>query len=362
MPSPITQSSAPSNTVIAHQEPERQSLAPVVQRKEPTNEAEESHQDVEAEVLHEDGQESDIDSSCTLSFWGSDRCNARDTPCTSECTSDTSSSGDSDDDDDSDDDSSSEDDSSTEDDSSSEDDSSAEDDSSGDDNNSSEDNNSGEGDSSSEGDSSNAGNGSGDDEMDAMDLDEDMELGEADMDLSDGTSMPDAMKIEPREENPLVQAAGLGQAANASATTPSAAQLQQSYHEPSQAASQPQVLSGRRCPVHGTQTPRCLICDIEFWRVQCLISGHDIGRIPPPPLPIDPTPLHQPDASSIAHSQLPTSNAANSRIGFQGMPPNFPGGFGFGQQQGGGGGCGGGGGGNSGDWGNPHGAKRPRPE
>ncbi|PTB70464.1 hypothetical protein BBK36DRAFT_1137135 [Trichoderma citrinoviride] len=43
--------------------------------------------------------------------------------------------------------------------------------------------------------------------------------------------------------------------------------------------------------------------------------------------------------------------------GFQGMPPNFPGGFGFGQQGGGGGG-----GNNGGDWGNPHGAKRPRPE
>lgn len=47
--------------------------------------------------------------------------------------------------------------------------------------------------------------------------------------------------------------------------------------------------------------------------------------------------------------------------GFQGMPPNFPGGFGFGQQGGGGQG-GGGGGGNDGNWGNPHGAKRPRPE
>ncbi|PNY23575.1 Uncharacterized protein TCAP_06481 [Tolypocladium capitatum] len=40
--------------------------------------------------------------------------------------------------------------------------------------------------------------------------------------------------------------------------------------------------------------------------------------------------------------------------GFQGMNPNFnAGGFGFGQNQGGGG---------NGDWGNPHGAKRPRPE
>lgn len=36
------------------------------------------------------------------------------------------------------------------------------------------------------------------------------------------------------------------------------------------------------------------------------------------------------------------------------MNPGFPGGgFGFGQNQGGGG---------NGDWGNPHGAKRPRPE
>jgi len=34
------------------------------------------------------------------------------------------------------------------------------------------------------------------------------------------------------------------------------------------------------------------------------------------------------------------------------MNPNFNGGFGFNQNQGGGGG----------DWGNPHGAKRPRPE
>ncbi|KHN98673.1 RRM domain protein [Metarhizium album ARSEF 1941] len=41
--------------------------------------------------------------------------------------------------------------------------------------------------------------------------------------------------------------------------------------------------------------------------------------------------------------------------GFQGMGPNFGGGFGFGQNQAGGGGGGG-------DWGNPHGAKRPRPE
>lgn len=40
--------------------------------------------------------------------------------------------------------------------------------------------------------------------------------------------------------------------------------------------------------------------------------------------------------------------------GFQGMPGNFNGGFGFNQNQGGGG--------SSGDWGNPHGAKRPRPE
>ncbi|KJZ79354.1 hypothetical protein HIM_01505 [Hirsutella minnesotensis 3608] len=40
--------------------------------------------------------------------------------------------------------------------------------------------------------------------------------------------------------------------------------------------------------------------------------------------------------------------------GFQGMNPGFnAGGFGFGQNQGGGG---------NGDWGNPHGAKRPRPE
>ncbi|XP_044721694.1 RNA recognition motif domain-containing protein [Hirsutella rhossiliensis] len=40
--------------------------------------------------------------------------------------------------------------------------------------------------------------------------------------------------------------------------------------------------------------------------------------------------------------------------GFQGMNPGFTGGgFGFGQNQGGGG---------NGDWGNPHGAKRPRPE
>ncbi|PNP40206.1 hypothetical protein TGAMA5MH_07861 [Trichoderma gamsii] len=354
MPLPITQSSAPPNIVVACQEPERQSLVPVVQRTEPTNEAEESLQDAEAVVPHEDGKDSDSDSSCTLSFWGSDRCNARDTPCTSECTSDTSSSGDSDDDDDSSDtDDSSDNDSSSDDDSSSEGDSSTEDVSSSDDDSSTDDVGSSEDVSSSE-------NVSSIDEMDAMDLDEDMELGEADMDLSDGTSMPDVMEMEPREENPLVQAAGSGQAANASATTPSAAQLQQSYHYPSQAASQPQTLSGRRCPVHGTQTPRCLICDIEFWRVQCLISGYDIGRIPPPPLPINPTPLHQPSASSIAQSQFPTRNAANSQIGFQGMPPNFPGGFGFGQQQGGGGG--GGGGGNSGDWGNPHGAKRPRPE
>ncbi|UKZ60678.1 uncharacterized protein TrAtP1_001948 [Trichoderma atroviride] len=194
--------------------------------------------------------------------------------------------------------------------------------------------------------------------MDAMDIDEHMELEEADMDLSEDTSMPDVMETEPQEENPLIQAAGSGQAANASATTPLAAQLQQSHHYPSQAASQPQILPSRRCPIHWTQTPRCLICDIEFWRVQWLIRGYDIGPIPPPPLPIDPRPLHQLSAPFILPSQLPTSNAANSRIGFQGMPPNFPGGFGFGQQQGGGGG----GGGNSGDWGNPHGAKRPRPE
>lgn len=44
----------------------------------------------------------------------------------------------------------------------------------------------------------------------------------------------------------------------------------------------------------------------------------------------------------------------NMEPGFQGMTPNFGGGFGFGQNQGGGGG--------GGDWGNPHGAKRPRPE
>ena len=36
------------------------------------------------------------------------------------------------------------------------------------------------------------------------------------------------------------------------------------------------------------------------------------------------------------------------------MPGGFGGGFNFGQNQGGGG--------NNGDWGNPHGAKRPRPE
>ncbi|KAF4984427.1 hypothetical protein FZEAL_390 [Fusarium zealandicum] len=42
----------------------------------------------------------------------------------------------------------------------------------------------------------------------------------------------------------------------------------------------------------------------------------------------------------------------NGMPGFQGMPPNFNPGFGFNQNQGGGGG----------DWGNPHGAKRPRPE
>ncbi|KAF4124801.1 RRM domain protein [Geosmithia morbida] len=46
---------------------------------------------------------------------------------------------------------------------------------------------------------------------------------------------------------------------------------------------------------------------------------------------------------------------ANGMPGFQGMPNNFnPGAFGFNQNQQGGG--------NSGDWGNPHGAKRPRPE
>ncbi|EHK42908.1 hypothetical protein TRIATDRAFT_300923 [Trichoderma atroviride IMI 206040] len=55
---------------------------------------------------------------------------------------------------------------------------------------------------------------------------------------------------------------------------------------------------------------------------------------------------------------MPGNMGMGMMQGFQGMPPNFPGGFGFGQQQGGGGG----GGGNSGDWGNPHGAKRPRPE
>ncbi|KAL9488268.1 hypothetical protein ACSS6W_000545 [Trichoderma asperelloides] len=55
---------------------------------------------------------------------------------------------------------------------------------------------------------------------------------------------------------------------------------------------------------------------------------------------------------------MPGNMGMGMMQGFQGMPPNFPGGFGFGQQGGGGGG----GGGNSGDWGNPHGAKRPRPE
>ncbi|PTB45182.1 hypothetical protein M441DRAFT_309405 [Trichoderma asperellum CBS 433.97] len=324
MPLPTTQSPTPSSMVMARQESEGQSLAPVVQREEPTQEAEETYPDAEPDVFYEDGEDSDSDS-CALSFWGSDDYNAQDTPCTSECTSDTSSMGD--------DDSSDSDDSSDEDDSS-EDDSSDADDSSDDDEND-------------------------DDEEDAMDLDENMELGEADMDISDGTSISDVMEIEPREENPLIQAAGSGQAVNASATTPSAAQLQQSYHYPPQATNRPQFApSTWGCRIHGTQTPRCLICDIEFWRVQCLIRGQDFGRIPPPPLPIYPTPLHQPGPSSIAHTRFATSNAANSHIGFQGMPPNFPGGFGFGQQGGGGGG----GGGNSGDWGNPHGAKRPRPE
>ncbi|KAG6264052.1 hypothetical protein E4U49_001897 [Claviceps purpurea] len=45
---------------------------------------------------------------------------------------------------------------------------------------------------------------------------------------------------------------------------------------------------------------------------------------------------------------------AGGMPGFQGMAPNFGGGFGFGPNPGAGGGVG--------DWGNPHGAKRPRPE
>lgn len=63
-------------------------------------------------------------------------------------------------------------------------------------------------------------------------------------------------------------------------------------------------------------------------------------------------PIHLP----IPYETHITANHVIS-TGFQGMNPNFnPGNFGFNQNQGGGGGAGGQQGGN------PHGAKRPRPE
>ncbi|OTA01641.1 hypothetical protein A9Z42_0019640 [Trichoderma parareesei] len=91
------------------------------------------------------------------------------------------------------------------------------------------------------------------------------------------------------------------------------------------------------CLIHATLTHNCGFCQVEYWRhYTFFIDGYrHHGHVPPPPLPIFPRPVPQPS--------------------FQGMPPNFPGGFGFGQQ-------GGGGGNSGGDWGNPHGAKRPRPE
>ncbi|KAL7963094.1 hypothetical protein V8C34DRAFT_80972 [Trichoderma compactum] len=149
----------------------------------------------------------------------------------------------------------------------------------------------------------------------------------------------------PQEQNPQVSS---GQVADASAAAASSstAQLQQQYQQYYRVAAaaaggqDPRLFWG--CAIHGTRGLRCMACDIEYWRHYLFfVSGYRYhGRVPPPPIPIFPMPLHRPS--------------------FQGMPPNFPGGFGFGQQGGGGGG--GGGGGNDGNWGNPHGAKRPRPE
>ncbi|KAL7947780.1 hypothetical protein V8C42DRAFT_264327 [Trichoderma barbatum] len=151
----------------------------------------------------------------------------------------------------------------------------------------------------------------------------------------------------PQEQNPQFKEESSGQVADASAAASSSslAQLQQQYHQYYYSAAAARGLEGRTfwgCMIHGTPGLRCAVCDIEYWRHYLFfVNGYRYhGRVPPPPIPILPMPLHRPS--------------------FQGMPPNFPGGFGFGQQGGGGGGSGGGG--NDGNWGNPHGAKRPRPE
>jgi hypothetical protein len=58
------------------------------------------------------------------------------------------------------------------------------------------------------------------------------------------------------------------------------------------------------------------------------------------------TPIRSRESTSRLEGQVASTD---SKTAFQGMAPNFGGNFGFQQNQGG-------------DWGNPHGAKRPRPE
>ncbi|RFU72641.1 rrm domain-containing [Trichoderma arundinaceum] len=161
---------------------------------------------------------------------------------------------------------------------------------------------------------------------------------DVDNDQGEYAKLKEEPQAELQAQNPQAMQESSGQVANASAVASSAAQPRQYYqYYPAQTAR-----GTWGCHIHGTLGPRCMVCDVEYWRhYHYFVGGYRYhGRVPPPPFPIFPMPLHRPS--------------------FQGMPPNFPGGFGFGQQGGGSGS--GGGGGNNGDWGNPHGAKRPRPE
>ncbi|KAL7790762.1 hypothetical protein V8C37DRAFT_174384 [Trichoderma ceciliae] len=111
----------------------------------------------------------------------------------------------------------------------------------------------------------------------------------------------DISQEEPLEQNPQVKEKSSGQVANASATTSSAAQPRQYYQNHDPGAENAQTSRGSwGCGIHGILGPRCIVCDVEYWRhYHFFVSGYRYhGRVPPPPFPIFPMPLHQPSLSS----------------------------------------------------------------
>lgn len=109
-----------------------------------------------------------------------------------------------------------------------------------------------------------------------------------------------------QEQNPQVKSSGQVADASATAASSSAAQIQQQYQQYYQAAAAAAGSQGTRlfwgCAIHGTPGLRCMACDIEYWRHYLFfVSGYRYhGRVPPPPAPIFPMPLHRPSPSSNA--------------------------------------------------------------